>query len=345
VLAIRLHALGDTVLTLPYLNALRHRLPGTSLDFLTREEVADVPRSVDLFDRVFAIGGGRDPRRIWLSAAALIPRLRARRYGVVLDLQANRLSGVVRRLCAPAAWSEFDRFSPRLAGERTRATIEAAGIGPLQVWADLDLRRPELGLDALRAAGWSLGDPIVVLNPAGLTPGRCWPLSSWLDFAERWAAGARGGTQFAVLGLPRLRPAVVALRRRLGDRVLDLVARTSPGEAFAVVRRASLVVSEDSGLMHMAWVAGAPTLGLFGASRAEWARPHGSRSACVQACRLRDGDCLSGACRSSPPSCLERLDPAEVVRRARALLDRLGDGPGALYVAGVAHAPPLEERG
>lgn len=59
ILAVRLQALGDTVGTLPYLQALRSLLPRATLDFLTREEVADIPKSVGLFDQVFEIGGER----------------------------------------------------------------------------------------------------------------------------------------------------------------------------------------------------------------------------------------------------------------------------------------------
>lgn len=50
ILALRLQALGDTIITLPYLNALRASFPGTGLDFLTRDEVADIPRSLELFE-------------------------------------------------------------------------------------------------------------------------------------------------------------------------------------------------------------------------------------------------------------------------------------------------------
>jgi ADP-heptose:LPS heptosyltransferase len=101
------------------------------LDFLTREEVSDIPKHVALFDRVFEIGGGRDEWRQVASAMALLPQLWRRRYDVVLDLQRNRVSRLVRRLICPRAWSEFDRYSPLLAGERTRLTIEAvAPRGP-----------------------------------------------------------------------------------------------------------------------------------------------------------------------------------------------------------------------
>ena len=61
ILAIRLQAMGDVVITLPYLQGLRNALPtGVRLDFLTREETEDIPKNIDLFDRVFTIGGGRN---------------------------------------------------------------------------------------------------------------------------------------------------------------------------------------------------------------------------------------------------------------------------------------------
>ncbi|HEX6939825.1 MAG TPA: glycosyltransferase family 9 protein [Longimicrobiales bacterium] len=342
ILAIRLHALGDTVLTLPYLQALRRALPDATLDFLTREEVADIPRGVDLFDRVFAFGGGRDPRRMWLAALALAPRLVARRYDVVIDLQRNRLSRALRMLMAPRAWSEFDRLSPRLAGERTRATIEAVGFGPLDVYPDVSPREPELGVDALRAAGWDGAGDLVVLNPAGVFPGRSWPIESYVRFARLWLERESGPTRFAVLGLGAIAEKARALKRRLGDDLLDFTGRTTPLEAFAIVRRARLVLTEDSGLMHMAWVAGAPTLALFGASPAHWARPHGSHSDCVNACRRTDGACVAaGRCHAGPPSCLEHVTAEAVVERASALVRRVAREPKVICVDGRAYAPPL----
>ena len=156
ILAVRLQAFGDTVLTLPYLQALRRMLPGTSLDFLTRSEVAELPRELVLFDHVFEIRGGRDPRRQLVSALALVPRLWARRYDAVIDLQRNRVSRVVRRLLHPRSWSEFDRFSPMLAGERTRRTIEALGFGSLHVRPDLETEGARGGAAeaAWRRVGW-----------------------------------------------------------------------------------------------------------------------------------------------------------------------------------------------
>ncbi|HXH83782.1 MAG TPA: glycosyltransferase family 9 protein [Candidatus Tectomicrobia bacterium] len=335
VLAIRLHALGDTVLTLPYLDALRRHSPPMRLDFLTRREVAEIPRSVVLFDRVFALAGGRDPRRQMLAALALAPWLRSRRYDVVIDLQRNRISRLVRRLLAPSAWSEFDRFSPRLAGERTRATIEAAGFSLGDVRPELVLKDPDAGRRLLVAAGWDPSNKLVVLNPAGAFSGRNWPLASYAAFAKLWLERVSHATQFAILGLPQLAGKARELKRLLDDQLVDLVGRTSAVEAFAVLAGASLVLSEDSGLLHIAWVAGAPTLGLFGASRGDWSRPHGNYSDCILACRGLESACLvDGRCHAAPPTCLERVPPEQVLDRARALAERVTGLPKVIDPAG-----------
>ena len=132
ILAIRLQAMGDVMITLPYLQHVRSVLPESSvIDFLTRRETAEIPRSIILFNKVFAIGGGRNHRTQLLLALLLLPRLMARRYDMVIDLQNSDISRLLRRMLRPQAWSQFDRFSPNAAGERNRLTIESIGLKKL----------------------------------------------------------------------------------------------------------------------------------------------------------------------------------------------------------------------
>ncbi len=331
ILAIRLHALGDTILTLPYLSALRRALPHTSLDFLTRREVGEIPRNLVLFDRVFEIRGGRDRRQL-LHAAMLLPRLMARRYDVVIDLQCNRLSRVVRILTNAPAWSEFDRLSPVPARERTRATVEAIGLGALEVFPDLVPRQNVDGTDQLRRAGWDGTSQLIVLNPAGAFPARNWPLESYVQFARLWSE-RHGASQFLMLALPALAEKARFLKDQLGDRFIDLTGLVSVFECFVLCRRAALVLSEDSGLMHIAWAAGAPTLALFTASRADWARPVGNYADSLRVCRLPEGVCVrDGLCQLRPPAgCIEELSPETVFERACDLVLRAAVQPKRIH--------------
>ena len=321
------------MITLPYLNALAESLPGATLDLLTREEAVSVPRATRIFGRVFALGGGRSERWQLVQSPPLLLRLMARGYDAVLDLQNNRVSRLFRRVLRPPAWSAFDRVSPISAGERTRRTIAAAGFALPVVRPGFALADPEAGWSLLREAGWHPGEPLVVLNPAGAFSSRHWPMESYVAFARLWQA--RHGGRFLALGLASIAPRVHALEEGLGAQLINLVGRTDSGQALSLVRQARLVLSEDSGLMHMAWVSGVPTLALFGSSRADWSAPQGNHSRCLHSGDLPCGACLDAVCRYGDVHCLTRYSAEQVVEAGEALLAGLDGVPKTIAAPAV----------
>ena len=322
VLAIRLQATGDVVITFSYLNALKRAHPSFEIDFLTREETAPIPRSLVLFSRIFAIGGGRSFKRQCLAMLVHLPRLMLRNYDIVVDLQNNELSRWVTSALRPREWSRFDKTSPLSAGERTRRTIESAGLGPIDLDTDLQIHEDGTAERLLREAGIRSEHRLVVLNPAGAFPTRNWPLANYVAFSRTWQKLDRRPVRFLLLGLPALREKTDYLRAELHGSVVDLVGRTTPDEAFALVRKADLVLSEDSGLMHMSWCSGVPTVALFGSSRGDWSRPLGEHSLCLDSSDLDCRFCMEATCRHGDVRCLTRREPEEVVRLAMDLLER-----------------------
>src|ERR1700681_3130112 len=217
VLAMRLQAMGDLVITLPYLQHLRNVLPeNCQLDLLTREEVQAIPRNIHLFGRVYSIGGGRDLKKQLLHVCWLLPRLIFRRYDVVIDLQNNIISRLVRKSIRPAAWSQFDRFSPVAAGERTRLTIEATGLGKNPPHHHFHLKNEQAGSDLLLENGWVRNNALVILNPAGAFVTRNWPIDNYVQFAKLWLANFPG-TQFLVLGTELILSKSLYLKNELGE--------------------------------------------------------------------------------------------------------------------------------
>lgn len=320
ILAIRTQAMGDVMITLPYLQHLRRSLPASvELDLLTRVETDPVPRNVELFDKVYSIGGGRHLKRIFLLALLKLPRLLMRRYDVVIDLQNNNYSGIIRKMLRPKAWSVFDKRSPIAAGERTRLTIEAIGLGKCALDTAFSLKSADKGSGILMQAGWNGSDELVVLNPAGLNPTRNWPIQCYVDFARRWLE-ERPATRFLLLGTAFIDKKREYLREKLGESLFDLVGQTSPLEAFEILQRATMVLSEDSGLMHMAWVSGIPTLALFGSSRSDWSRPLGPHSYFLDSSDLPCANCLGAVCRWGDNHCMTRYTPEQVLQHAFSLL-------------------------
>jgi heptosyltransferase-2 len=324
-LAIRMQAFGDVMITLPYLRALQQMLPDSVIDLVTRQEDTAIPRAIRLFRYVDGVGGGRRERRQLLLTPIVLPRLAARRYDVVLDLQNNRVSRTIRRALSPRAWASFDRFSPISAGERTRQTIARAGFPLTRVDAVLPLAQPTAGDGILRDAGYDPSRELIVLSPAGAFPTRNWPIDRYVRFVEQWPAERR--TQFAILGLATLADKAATLAGALGGRLLNLVERTDPVEAAAIVQRASLVVAEDCGLMHLAWVSGVPTLALFGSSQHVWSAPLGDHTVCLHSGDLECGACMQSECRYGDVHCLTRWSAEDVVGQALALLTRTSASP------------------
>lgn len=320
ILAIRLQATGDVVITLPYLQHLRQSLPpGVRLDLLTRAEFAPIPRSITLFDKVFAIGGGRNYKKQWAHIFLLLPRLLWQRYDVVLDLQNTRISEVVRRTLLPKAWSVFEKYAPIAAGERNRLTIEALGLGKNALLPALHVKDKLAAKRLLMANGWNGADKLVVLNPAGAFPTRNWPLPYFVRFAELWLQQLPE-TKFLVTGTTFITDKAAYFKDQLGDDLIDLTGKTTLAQAFAVVQHTSLMVSEDSGLMHMGWVSGIPTLALLGGTRSDWVRPLGDNTFFFDSTDLPCGNCMQIECGRGDVHCLTRVTPEMAVERAMQLV-------------------------
>jgi len=320
ILAIRLQAMGDLVITLPYLQALRNQLPSSvKLDLLTLKEVNPIPRNIRLFDKIYTIGGGRRFKLQLALSWLILPEILLQRYDMVLDLQNNLISRIVRKMVRPDAWSQFDKVSSIAAGERTRLTIEAAGFKNIDACSAFSLK-PALVVDnILKENGWNGKTDLVVLNPAGAFPTRNWPMNNYLNFARIWLHHFPD-TQFLMIGVNLITQKAAFLKENLGDKLVNLVNKTTPAQAFAVIQKTKFVLSEDSGLMHMAWVSGIPTLAMFGSTRSDWSTPLGKHTLLLHSSDLECGNCLRETCIYGDTRCLTRYSPEFVFEKAQTLI-------------------------
>jgi ADP-heptose:LPS heptosyltransferase len=321
ILVIRLQAFGDVVITLPYVQALQSLMPTVQFHFLTREEFSALPFNMTIFNRVFTIDGGRDPIRQWLHSIRRLLSLRRERYDIVIDLQRNSLSRMIRKMLRPKSFCEFDRFSLQTAGERTRRTIERLGIAQLRdALPSLKLHNNDIGLNILHAADFDPAKKLFVLNPAGNFVTKNWPLEYYDRFARTWLETIDAHVQFLVLGADFLQTKAEHLKNRLSNNLISLVGSTTQTEAFNILQKADLVLTEDSGLMHLACAAQVPTIALFGSTKSVWSKPWGEYSICLDSSDLECGECAEPLCRFGDVHCLTRYTPDAVITAATELL-------------------------
>lgn len=331
-LIVRLGALGDILHALPVAAALRRARPDAAIDWIVDRRHRALVDMCPLVDEVVAVDGrrlrGNDG---WLAARR---RLRGARYDAALDVQGLLKSGVVARASGAREVVGFDTLHLRERAARLFYTRQAfAPRGPHVIDRnltvvealdfDIDDRReivlepppasPAVGEFARgRASGFAL------LNAGGNWPNKRWP-------AERFGAVAgrvreRTGLHSLVLWGPgdeRLAATVVA--SSVG--AAALAPETTLADVMHLARAASVVVSGDTGPLHLAAAVGAPCVGIYGptdpARNGPWS-PYDislSRHAICECSHQR-------RCRA-PRWCLDDLGVEEVVE---AVVERLRRG-------------------
>lgn len=289
-----------------------------TIDFLTREEVAAVPHAIGIFNNVVAIRGKRNVRKQLIFLFTRLPWLWFQRYDLILDLQNNKVSRLVVSLLRPKAVSFFDNYSPISAALRTQNTINS--IWKWKVELNTNFKIQSRGVDdLLRNNGFKQSNDLIVLNPAGYCASRNWPADYYVNFALHWLKD-RPASQFVLLLLPSLREKASVLKEALGQQCIDLTGKADQQMAFNILSRCSLILTEDSGLMHMAWIQGIPTIALFSSSRKDWSSPQGHSSYCFDSSDLDCGPCLRETCIHGDNRCLTRYSVGSIVAKGQELI-------------------------
>ncbi|NTV60761.1 MAG: lipopolysaccharide heptosyltransferase II, partial [Chlorobiaceae bacterium] len=135
------------------------------------------------------------------------------------------------------------------------------------------------------------------------------PAKKWRHFPELALLQERD--KIIVLGTVEDRESAQEILRHAPGRVTDLTGRTSLTEAAVIMSGARAVISNDSGLMHLAAYIGTPVIGLFGSTSPIWTRPLGKRSLAMnvpEPC----APCFDRVCRYRHYKCLENIMPNAV---------------------------------
>ncbi|HEX4095289.1 MAG TPA: glycosyltransferase family 9 protein [Caulobacteraceae bacterium] len=257
ILFITSNRIGDAVLSSGLIKRLSDEIPNARFTIVAGPVAAPLFEEVPALDRIIefakAKGGGH-----WFD---LWRQVRDKRWGLVVDLRGSGLSRFVstRRR---AVWRKN-------AGTPVHKVIEAARILKIEdePAAPYIFTTPET---EARAAELTAGSgPILALAPAANWLGKTWPLERFSRVAMRLLdpEGPMKGGRLMVLGGPE----DAKLARELKDVVMrnqfiNLTEGADLLTAYACLKRARLFIGNDSGTMHMAAAAGAPTLGLFGPS-------------------------------------------------------------------------------
>jgi ADP-heptose:LPS heptosyltransferase len=271
-LIIRPGGIGDAVLLAPAILDVKKKYPAIQITILAEQRNAGAFALVKGVDKLLCY----DRPREFLQALIC-------RYDVVIDTeQSHRLSGVVARIVSAPVKIGFATNKRRrmfnyhvsYSHDDYESASFAHLIEPLGIEADNAVKSgpflliPEAATDnaAVLLGGFS-DVPFVAVFPGASIPERRWGVERFRRVAETLMAS---GTRVVVVG--------GKMDRSLGDAItaggvgLNLAGFTTLAETAAIIKKSSLLLSGDSGLLHIAVGLGVPTVSLFGPGRwKKWA--------------------------------------------------------------------------
>jgi heptosyltransferase-1 len=340
ILIVKLSAIGDVIQTLPMVEALKRQHPQAHIDWVVEEEASALLLSHPTVDRVIIsrrkswLKKVLKPGEFWKTLREItrfVRELRSRHYDWVIDNHGILKSALMMLLSrgrrkigfqASAGIAEegsyfftHERYKPlsieRHALERYLDLVSQLGVAVNP--ASLHFPVPPDSLKEaealLRQKGFG-SRPLVVLHPMAKWETKQWPAEK---FARLISALAQKKATVVITGSPQDEgPVEEILHRTGGDsvKVLNLAGKTNLMELAGIFSLSDLVLSPDTGPMHLAAAVKAPLIALFGPTAPWRTGPYGNNPGIIRK-GLPCSPCFKKKCRTM--ECMNSISVEEVL--------------------------------
>jgi ADP-heptose:LPS heptosyltransferase len=357
ILLLQLNRLGDLVQTLPLLRRMRRENPEARITLVALEGFSGILAECGYFDKLIAIPLKESEALTAPERQEAFPNLPPfdahpefrQTHDLVVNL-TNDLGSAILCEKIPAArklgrintyegelrllgpWSKymFSMVSHRLDNLFNLVDIQMgiAGLLPGPEPASLEVpeaRRKEAEA-LLRAEGRRPGRKLIALQAGASELHRAWSLENFAALAQTLMSN--GYADIALMGDPKERERVDRLAELIGMPVMNLAGKTSLQSLPAVLQACDLLISNDTGTIHVAAAAGTATLGLyFSTAYFSETAPYGGNHAVLQV-EIPCAPCYTSS-RCPVQLCRAHLDPLAVEETARWMLDGTPQPPRA----------------
>jgi lipopolysaccharide heptosyltransferase II len=326
---------------------LRRRYPRARIDWLVTPENAELIRCHPALSAAVLFDRRAFRRSFWLGlrkSVKLLRELRTAGYDLVVDLHGQLRTAIFTKVTGAKVRIGFNRpgsEAPRhgWAGAREgawlaythRMSIRTRAVHALDryLWLEevlaLDDAPPDSALylpPAADAAAAALlasvsGRPLAVLAPGTLWETKHWRIEGFAEISRRLVARGWAVAVTGTAGDVHRAEQIVAAE----PGALNLCGRTGLAELAAILRKAQLAVTNDSGAMHLAAASGVPVVAIFGPTDPVQVGPYGQLENVIRAgvecspCYLRRlSQCPNGH------ACMELVTADQVWRRVEAVL-------------------------
>ncbi len=351
ILILKPSSLGDVIQALPVLRLLKRHHPDADIFWWIDSALAPlIEGDPDLAGVVrFERKRWGKPRH-WPEMLRSIRWLRAQRFDLVIDLQCLARSGAFAWLARgkfligldevrEGARGFYDLAVPRASFHTHAVDWYLSVLPPLGVPVHRNFvwlpERPEIAAQVkskwpvvgVQASAGPPGDTLkrerqpswMALQPGARWKNKRWPVKHFAELIHSLTQ-RYPDLRFAILGDQGDRPLGDILFQAAPNRCVNLCGATSLLEMVEWVRRCDLLVTNDTGPMHVAAALGKPLVALFGPTEPRRTGPYGQLENVLRL-DLSCSPCLSSKCHfEKPEECLRALPPGKVWERTQKLL-------------------------
>ncbi len=327
ILIIKPGALGDLLQMTPVIRTLTQAFPSSEITLLVGNEPSkDIFRNNPNVSQVF-IFDKKGAHRSIRSMVTLWKRIRVERFDLVLNFQRSNIKAWMLASAAfPCRLLVYQKARRRRvhAVQNYLDTIVPLGIRTSDLHLDFfpdDAARQEI--DAL-LPNINKETLLVALNPGASHPVNRWPVKHFAELCDSLSEKHNakvilvGGGADVVLAQEIINLSV--------SKPLSFAGQTSVAQLGALLQRCEVLVSGDTGPLHLASAVGTPAIALFGAADPERTGPVGQEHRVIQAKEVGCVPCRSRTCSNKHYlECMETISAQQVIESVLSLLHRQGN--------------------
>ncbi|MCC6542890.1 MAG: lipopolysaccharide heptosyltransferase II [Nitrospirae bacterium] len=347
ILIVKPSSLGDIIHSLPVLWALRKIYPDAFIAWVVKEVWQDVLADNPLIDRLIILKKGLS------GINSAIRETRSLRFDTVIDLQGLFRSGIITFFSGAAdrfGFSNAREFAPIFynnkvmvppgkihAVDRYMLTISALSCPQIPLFPPLlkgERRKLQFPFYIrIEDAEWvrqfllenNLSDkqPLIAINPSARWIKKRWPAASYSALINQLIKELKAG--IIIVGSKDDIPIANEISSLVDETPGIATGKTSIRKLAALLTKVNLLITNDSGPMHIAAALGTPVAALFGPTDPELTGPYGQGHAVVRK-NLDCSPCMRRPCTEGKTVCMDTITPEDVLNAVLGILKGVKHG-------------------
>ncbi|MFC1621607.1 glycosyltransferase family 9 protein [Candidatus Omnitrophota bacterium] len=297
ILFITLSNIGDVILTLPVLTALKDNFPGAKIDVVVGPRPRDIFTKDPLINRIFTY----DKHASLKDRAAFVIKLRKEKYDLAVDMRNSLLPVLIGAKKMTSILSKNKKMHKRSAHLEKLNNLGIEYKNQQNVYIHDEDRRYIDKL--LEESGVKKGDVILGINPASRGPLKRWSADGFTEVINEVLR--QGRHKIVLIGESN--------ERVLSHKdVIDFTGKTDLNKLFALIERMQLLLTCDSASLHIACDLGVKVIAIFGPTDPNEYGPTGKDDVVIRK-GLKCSPCNKAICGFNH-ECMSQISAEEVLR-------------------------------